>query len=219
MFAPSRFRWFALLLFALMLPVPALAGKPGPAPTPTPSNPVVCLDAGHGGSDPGAVYGGMEEEDLTFDIAGQLKTLLINSGYAVVMTREGDVGLGNTERANICNGAGATVVLSIHLNASTDPTVDYAKMFFGKQNKDAAFAKALHDAYNLSHATIPDESIQKLTPTQFASGLLLKTNAPAAMAETVFLSHPAEQDLLRAGTRQQEIAQELFDGIQLWFSR
>ena len=110
-------------------------------------------------------------------------------------------------------------MLSIHLNATTgDPNVDYFQAFYGKQIKDAAFTQTIWNSYNL---TLPNSAVPlpKHSPTQFASGLLLKTNAPACLAETVFLSNPAEQQALGNGTgaRQQAIAQNLFNGIVEWY--
>ncbi len=213
---PLRCLALAAFVGLLLMPAAALAGKPGP----TPQAKVVCVDAGHGGSDSGAAYDGMLEKDLTLDIAYRLKALLESSGYSVVLTRAGDESLGNTDRANICNAGRAGVVLSIHLNASSNPSIDYFKAFYGKQVKDAAFTQAIFDAYQLPN-TSGTGVIQKSAPSQFASGLLLKTNAPATLAETVFLSNPDEQRLLSDGTgaRQQAIAQELFKGVQAWYSR
>ncbi len=212
-------RWSALLiatsmLLLALLPRAAYAGRPAPPPTPH----TVCVDAGHGGTDSGAVYGSMQEKDLTLDIAKRLQGLLTGAGYNVVMTRTGDETLGNTDRANICNAGKVDTVLSIHLNAVSDPSVDYFRSYYGKLNKDSAFAQTIWNNYNL---LTPDGSapLQKISPTQFASGLLLKTTAPAALAETVFLSNPAEQTALSDGTgkRQQAIAQNLFNGLVAWY--
>ncbi|CCF84155.1 N-acetylmuramoyl-L-alanine amidase family protein [Nitrolancea hollandica] len=211
---------FALLvgcLLAGVLTAPALAAKkPGPAP----ASRTVCVDAGHGGTDPGAVYGDLKEKDLTLDIAGRLRTLLENSGFTVVMTRTGDSTLGNTERATICNGNGADTVLSIHLNASSDPTIDYFQAFYGKQTKDKAFTQTIQNAYKLASPADPNTDLPKAAITQFASGLLLKTTAPATLAETVFLSNPDEQSLLAdsTGTRQQDIAKNLYAGLAAWYA-
>ncbi|HEX8217730.1 MAG TPA: N-acetylmuramoyl-L-alanine amidase [Chloroflexia bacterium] len=210
-----------LLVVALSLTVAAtaFAGKPGPGPTPAPAARIVCVDAGHGGTDPGAVYSGLQEKDLTLDIAYRLRDLLVGAGYKVVMTRAGDQALGNSERADLCNAGGADTVLSIHLNASSDPNVDYFKAFYGKQNKDQAFTQTIWQNYNLGkpNSTVP---LSKSSTTQFASGLLLKATAPACLAETVFLSNPAEAALLGdgSGTRQQEIAQNLFNGLAAWYA-
>ncbi len=205
------------LVLSPVAPVaPAFASKPGPAPVPL----RVCLDAGHGGSDSGAVHYGLQEKHLTLDIAHRLKDLLLNAGlgFSVVMTRTGDETLGNTERAMRCNDGHADAVLSIHLNASSDPRVDYFQAFYGKQTKDAAFTQTISDTYALTKPGSP-ELLPKQPITNFASGLLLKTNAPACLAETVFLSNPDEAKLLADGTgsRQQAIAQQLFSGVKAWY--
>ena len=61
----------------------------------------VCLDPGHGGSDPGAVRGALVEKTLTLDIAQRLQALLA-PGYEVKLTRADDATtLGNSARAAI----------------------------------------------------------------------------------------------------------------------
>ena len=211
------FLMMTLVLVTLPVASTAAAGHGGGGTT----NPrTVCVDAGHGGTDPGATYFGLHEKDLTLDIAGRLQALLLSNGYNVVMTRTGDQTLGNTDRATICNNGGADTVLSIHLNAASDPSVDYFKAFYGKQIKDRTFTQTIWNNYNL---TRPDGTglLQKSGIAQFASGLLLKTSAPASLAETVFLSNPAEAGALADGTggRQQAIAQQLFNGLVAWYNR
>jgi N-acetylmuramoyl-L-alanine amidase len=205
-----------LVLSALASASRASAGRPVPPPIAR----TVCVDAGHGGTDPGAVHFGLREKDLTLDIAQRLRTLLLAANYNVVMTRTGDQSLGNTDRANICNAGRADSVISIHLNASSDPSVDYFKAFYGKLNKDRDFTQAIWDRYSLTRPN-SSEPLPKSSIAQFASGLLLKANAPACLAETVFLSNPDEARALSdgAGNRQQQIAQELFNGLDAWYNR
>jgi N-acetylmuramoyl-L-alanine amidase len=217
---PSIGRLAAILvpatLIVLLAGASAAKGKPGS----TTNARTVCVDAGHGGSDPGATYRGMQEKTLTLDIAKRLRSLLVSNGYSVVLTRTGDASLSNSDRAAICNKGGADTVLSIHLNASSDPSADYFTVLFGKPHKDQAFADTIWSAYDLSSAA-GNGSQPKTDPYQFASGLLLKANAPAALAETVFLSNPDEQRLLADGTgaRQQEIAENLYAGLAAWYAR
>ncbi len=172
----------------------------------------VCVDAGHGGTDSGAVYQSLQEKQVTLDIATRLQTLLQNAGYNVVMTRTSDITLSNSQRATICNNAHAEVLLSVHLNASSDHTVDYTLGLYGKKNKDEAFAKTVNAA--MSGLGITNQGV-----TNFADGMLLKAVMPATLAETVFLSSDYEYGLLTDGTgnRQQQIAQLLLQGINTWF--
>jgi N-acetylmuramoyl-L-alanine amidase len=177
----------------------------------------VCLDPGHGGTDSGAVRGALVEKELNLDIAQRVSAGLDASNYDVLLTRTDSItSLGNSERAQICNAFGAQLVLSIHLNASSDASVDYAWFFYGKRNKDLAFTATMDANYQISlpdgSGTLPHKAI-----TNFANGTLLKSNAPATLAECLFMSNTQEQTLLAAtdaGSRRQQIANELVKGLR-----
>ncbi len=78
----------------------------------------VVIDAGHGGSDPGAVTAGrLTEKDVTLDIASRLRILLQDHGFEVIFTRERDQVIPLRERARIANHSGSDIFLSIHVNA------------------------------------------------------------------------------------------------------
>jgi len=86
----------------------------------------VVLDAGHGGSDAGAVNAryGLVEQEQTLDLARRLETLLEVDGYTVCMTRTGDETLSNNYRYAYANAPGAEVLFSVHMNGSSDPGTD-----------------------------------------------------------------------------------------------
>lgn len=79
----------------------------------------IFIDPGHGGKDPGAVYNGLMEKDLTLSIALKLKNMLNHnySGYAIKLSRESDVTIHLEERTNMANNWQADVLVSIHVNA------------------------------------------------------------------------------------------------------
>ena len=79
---------------------------------------VVCIDPGHGGSEPGAIGHGMIEKNLNLKIAQSLKAELDTyQNVQTVMTRTGDAYVGLQERVNIASRAGADVFVSVHCNA------------------------------------------------------------------------------------------------------
>ncbi len=79
----------------------------------------IVIDAGHGGHDPGAQANGINEAELTLDVALRLQKLLMKQpGIEVVMTRDTDVFIPLQERTAIANREGADLFLSIHANAS-----------------------------------------------------------------------------------------------------
>ncbi len=91
---------------------------------------VVVLDAGHGGNDPGAVYGGVKEKDLTLKIVLRLGKKIEQGmpGVKVVYTRTTDKALAATKiedlqkRADIANKAEGDLFLSVHVNAAKSTT-------------------------------------------------------------------------------------------------
>lgn len=91
----------------------------------------IVIDAGHGGHDPGAQANGINEADLTLDVAQRLKALLEKQpGIQVVMTRDSDVFIPLQERTEIANRENADLFLSIHANASRNPEAHGIETYF-----------------------------------------------------------------------------------------
>ncbi|MFL6279797.1 MAG: N-acetylmuramoyl-L-alanine amidase [Vicinamibacterales bacterium] len=91
----------------------------------------VVIDAGHGGHDPGAQANGVNESELTLDVATRLSRLLQKQpGVEVVMTRDTDVFVPLEERTAIANREGADLFLSIHANASRNPKARGVETYF-----------------------------------------------------------------------------------------
>src|SRR5690625_551790 len=79
----------------------------------------IYIDAGHGGSDPGAVANGLREKDLTLDIAKRIKKYLDDNytGHTIRMSRTTDKTMSLKQRTDDANRWGADYFLSIHINA------------------------------------------------------------------------------------------------------
>jgi N-acetylmuramoyl-L-alanine amidase len=84
-----------------------------------PSRPLIVIDAGHGGHDPGATGEGLKEKTLTLALARALRDrLLRDGGVRVALTREDDRYLALDERAEIARRLGADLFLSIHADSA-----------------------------------------------------------------------------------------------------
>jgi N-acetylmuramoyl-L-alanine amidase len=179
----------------------------------------VVLDPGHGGDDPGAINerAGLVERDLVLDIAHRAKTLLEAAGYSVALTRaDNETGYANTPRGVIANACHAFVYVSIHLNSFEEPEPNYTRTFWGRSDKDAALAAVMQAAIvsRLQPGTdLGDSGLEELE-----NGGLLTARMPAVLVEPVFLSNPEEAARLadRAGTRRDDIARAVADGVDVW---
>lgn len=81
-------------------------------------NVVIVLDPGHGGSESGAIYGGLVEKDVNLKVASYCKAALEQyGGVTVYMTRYGDDYVGLAERTDIAKNYGANAFVSIHMNS------------------------------------------------------------------------------------------------------
>lgn len=180
----------------------------------------IILDAGHGGGDSGSTAcPDLPEKDVNIQIANNLKALLEADTATVYMTRTGDETLSNNDRYTTANNSGGEVLVSIHLNGSSNTSTDGTQGLYGKLNKDKSFTQVMHNALWNGLKSTPN--FIDFGVTNFASGLLLKTIMPATIQETVFISNTNECNLLKTpgGARQQEIAQNLYNGLLDWFSQ
>ena len=208
----------AAILAAILLSMAAFTTGAGAQEQPPCSGKVV-LDPGHGGTDPGAVNTkyNLTEKEQTLIVANKLKALLEGDGYTVCMTRTSNSQtLSNNDRYTYANTTGARVLVSIHMNGSTNPSTDYTTTLFGKWRKDKELANTVFSSLSTLPAANGTGTIATRKPYSFASGVLLKSNMPATIAETVFITSDREGQLLSNGTgaRQQKIAQALRVGIE-----
>jgi N-acetylmuramoyl-L-alanine amidase len=179
----------------------------------------VMLDPGHGGDDPGATNdaAGLVERELVLDIARRTKARLEEAGYSAALTRNDNAtDYANTPRGVIANACHAAVYVSIHLNSFGEPEPNYAKTFWGIEEKDAAFASVMQAALvsRLQPGTdLGDSGLEVLE-----NGGLMTTRMPAVLVEPVFLSNPAEAARLAdpAGERREAIAVAVTDGVDAW---
>lgn len=114
----------------LALP-PALAGV-AVIEARRPGRPLVLIDPGHGGGDPGAtgVSGTVREKELTLTLARELRNRLAAGGRVrVALTRDGDASVPLDTRAAIARSLGADLFLSIHADSAANPLARGATVY------------------------------------------------------------------------------------------
>lgn len=169
---------------------PALASMPAlPAATPIGEAPgsvdaevfplavrKVVIDAGHGGESLGThIPGGLQEKEVTLDIALRLQRLLADE-FEVVMTRERDEEVSLEERAKLANESGADIFVSIHVNwianrsargietyylgATNDP---YLNKLAAAENRDSGYSLAdMRQILDRIYAGVREDNSRKL---------------------------------------------------------
>jgi N-acetylmuramoyl-L-alanine amidase len=101
--------------------------------------PLVIIDPGHGGFDPGTKSdSGVLEKDLALQIAMQVRRALVDSGYRAEMTRSTDDFVTLRDRTQIANRAGADLFVSIHLNWSPNPDTTGIEVYYLNNTTDRA---------------------------------------------------------------------------------
>jgi N-acetylmuramoyl-L-alanine amidase len=141
----------------------------------------VVIDAGHGGHDPGAHGNGIDESELTLDVAQRVQKLLQKQpGVEVVMTRDTDVFIPLEERTAIANREGADLFLSIHANASRNAQARGIETYFLNfaMNPEAEAVAARENATS-------GRAMHSLPDIVRAIALNNKINESRELAETV----------------------------------
>jgi N-acetylmuramoyl-L-alanine amidase len=98
----------------------------------TTNRPIVVIDAGHGGTDPGAiaVSGQVSEKQLTLALATEVRDLLVQRGRVrVAMTRVDDRYLTLEDRAAVARRLGAAMFVSLHMDSAPNPLARGATVY------------------------------------------------------------------------------------------
>ncbi|HVC44237.1 MAG TPA: N-acetylmuramoyl-L-alanine amidase [Candidatus Binataceae bacterium] len=103
------------------------------------TRPLVVIDAGHGGHDPGTEAAGeVAEKDLALAIAMRVARALVARGVDARLTRASDLFLTLAERTQMANRAGADLFVSIHLNSSPDAAASGIETYYLNNTTDRA---------------------------------------------------------------------------------
>lgn len=133
-----------------------------------PGRPIVLIDPGHGGRDPGApgVSGASQEKDLALAMAKELADLLEQRGRVrVAMTREDDKYLTLEQRAAIARRLQAGLFLSLHMDSAPNPLAKGATVYSLSDVASSAEAARFAEAENRVDGALssePDDSVRAL---------------------------------------------------------
>ncbi len=169
----------------------------------------IFLDPGHGGTNPGAIgINGLNESEVTLDVALRTGRLLQAEGYTVNFSRTTDVNVSLSERARLANEWGADYFVSIHCNSNVNPIYKGTETFFYREGSVAE-----DFALVVNNALVEEIGTRNLGIFSANFAVLRLTRMPAILVELAFLSNPEEADLLATDSFRQKCAIGLSRGI------
>ena len=172
----------------------------------------VCIDAGHGGTDPGAVAGKpspLVEKEITLALARALEVACVGRGHRVIMTRRSDRTLSLQARAAFANRFRAEVFVSVHANAANDPRAQGMEVFHFPGS--TVGARAARSVLTEMLAAFPGHTDRGVKSARFV--VLRETRMPAILVEAEFLTHPVQRQFLRRRSSQRGLARAIAAGL------
>lgn len=172
----------------------------------------IYLDPGHGGSDPGAQGNGLQEKNLTLDIAVRIRDILVNEyeNVEVRMSRTGDTTVSLAQRTNDANSWGADYFLSIHINAGGGTG------FESFRHTSAPAQTARYQS--IIHPEIALESLFRDRGMKTANfHVLRETRMPALLTENGFIDHATDASRLQNASVRASIARGHVIGLEKAF--
>ncbi len=158
---------------------------------------VVCIDAGHGGDDVGALLGKRYEKDDTLKVSKLIKKHLQKQGIKVVMTRNKDTSVSLEERCKIANKKKATLFVSLHRNSAE--TGNGIEIWCNSKKRETDTQLADSILTNLEKTEIQNNrgikygTINGETTDYY---VLNNTNMPSCLIELGFISNEKDNALL-----------------------
>lgn len=172
----------------------------------------IFLDAGHGGSDPGATFNGRQEKDDTLNLTLAVGKILESYGFRVIYARTEDIYQSPYQKAALGNASGANIFISIHRNSSPYP------------NQYSGVESLVYNEW-LPAGTIATNINRQLEEIGFKNlgvnerpnlVVLRKSDIPAVLVEVGFINNEQDNELF--DREFDAIARAIADGIAgtLW---
>jgi N-acetylmuramoyl-L-alanine amidase len=172
----------------------------------------VCIDPGHGGSDPGAVGRDpftLAEKKVVLGVGTLLAAAVESLGWTALMTRRRDRAVSLAGRAAFANRYRADLFVSVHANAAASPVAEGIEVFHFPES-----ARGRSVAFHVLDRLLkrfPDHRSRGIKEANFA--VLRLTAMPAILVECEFLTHPRQLEFLADEGNQAALADAISEGL------
>lgn len=179
---------------------------------------VVVIDAGHGGSEPGAIKQDIMEKDINIAIVNKLKAILDTNdqNIGVYYTRTDDSCPTFEQRAQLANKSNADMFISIHNNSTKDEKLkDYSgtEVMFDEQKSEEGLSGKRLAQICLEETTGILGSRNNGLSLGHSIYIIRNSQVPVALVEVGFMTNQAELSNLLSEEYQQQAAQGIYNAI------
>ena len=169
----------------------------------------VFIDAGHGGTDPGALGYGYRESDLNLQVAKKVESKLKSKGIDVKMSRNSDIFYSLSERAEMANDYGADAFVSIHQNSAEAKSANGIETYYNrKKEEDRPLSNDIQKQV-ISQTGANNRGVKNAEFT-----VLVKSKMISALVECGFITNESEVKKLSNPSYQDKLATGIADGIE-----
>ncbi len=190
----------------------------------------IVIDAGHGGKDPGALYGVYVEKNINLQIAARLKKTLEKFGFRVIMTRSSDVFLELKERTDLVAKYKPDLFISIHSNASPSSPdkrgiETYCVTPLGASSTSSSTIETVNhesNAYEQNSTRLAHEIHKAVLSATDAVDcgvrnsrfyVITHSPCPAILLEVGYITNAKEASVLATAKYQEQIVQGILNGL------
>ncbi len=197
-------------------------------------NNIIFLDPGHGGKDPGAAYYNITEKELNMQVYRKLRKELEGLGYTVLTSRDSDVFVDFvTERSRMVNKTDSDIFISIHFNATGNPTSRVSGIQTYSYEEASGYPSKINpywhnhpDRISESNRLAADIHSSLLAETgaknagllQRSFAVLRETNKPAVLLELGYMDNFDESQRIRDSRYQDKLVAGIVKGIQKYYA-
>jgi N-acetylmuramoyl-L-alanine amidase len=176
-------------------------------------NYTVFVDPGHGGSDPGAIYGELKEKDINLKVSLKLAEKLKNKGYIVYLLRENDITLSLDDRVKFINDKinsnnlllSSSILISIHTNAAFSPDVRGIEICYANDISES-LVKTFIEVFNSN-----DLMVRRSIKGKFY--VLSRVSIPSVIVEMGFITNEFDRNLLLNDEYQDKLIDKIIEVI------
>lgn len=181
--------------------------------------PLILIDAGHGGTDSGAIADHLREADINLKIAQIVGNALLLYGFDVAYTRSNDLTLSLSQRVELSRVYRPALFLSFHCNAAENAAANGMEVFTspGRTESDTVAELIIQELEktpigNVMRVDLSDGDRDK----EAKFYVLTQTSCPACLIEFGFMTNKSDLKLLTTEEVYQSFAVAMIDSLSAW---